>query len=124
MVVDSERRDGGRYLVSLPIRVKWEAEGEEIVEDGLTENVGPKGVLVHLPRMLPNVGSIVHLTIMEEDVKNLSLPAEVLRLERNASHPQAAFQVIDEVNIWEEKVWDGTARRIFESIKPEEYDDF
>ena len=46
-----DRRHGERYVISFPVRVKWRDEsGKEIVEDGLTENVGPQGALVFLPR--------------------------------------------------------------------------
>jgi hypothetical protein len=62
-----ERRTSGRLSVSFPIRVEWENEnGEAMVEEGLTENVGRMGALVHLPRKLPAVGSKVSLTVLED----------------------------------------------------------
>ena len=42
-----ERRQGARYNISFPIRVAWKDEhGREIVQDGLTENVGQQGTLI------------------------------------------------------------------------------
>ena len=61
-----ERRSGSRYVISLPIRLKWKDEnGKEVSEEGLTENVGPNGALIYLPRLLPTVGSKVILTVTE-----------------------------------------------------------
>ena len=55
-----DRRKGERYIISFPIRVRWRGEdGKEVVQEGLTENVGPHGTLVYLPRHLPNVGGKV-----------------------------------------------------------------
>ena len=45
------RRKGSRYNISFPIRVSWKDEnGQEITQEGLTENVGPYGTLAFLPR--------------------------------------------------------------------------
>ncbi len=119
-----ERRRGTRYVVSFPVRVKWKDEdGKQITEEGLTENVGPRGTLVYLPRHLPNVGSKVKLTITENPEDEISVPAEVLRLERNASHPQAALQVTKQFTLWKEKVWDYAAE-VLEKEQPEEYEDW
>ena len=53
-----ERRHGSRYVISFPIRARWRDEnGAEVHEEGLTENVGPNGTLVYLPRRLPNVST-------------------------------------------------------------------
>ena len=87
-----ERRRGIRYVISFPIRVTWKNEdGKRQVEEGLTENVGPKGALVYLPRVLPNVGDSVRLTVTENPEDEVTVSAQVLRLERNAVHPQAAL---------------------------------
>jgi hypothetical protein len=83
-----ERRQGSRYNISFPIRVAWKDEhGREIVQDGLTENVGQQGTLIFLPRTLPAVGSKVNLTITENPEEEVSVTAQVIRLERNAAHP-------------------------------------
>ncbi len=59
-----ERRRGSRLNISFPIRVKWKDEnGQEVIQDGLTENVGPQGPLVFLQRALPPVGGKVSMII-------------------------------------------------------------
>ena len=119
-----ERRHGGRYIVSLPIRVKWKDEnGKEKVEEGLTENVGPEGTLVYLPRQLPTVGSKVHLTINENPSEPVSVTAQVIRLERNAAHPQVALQVTDGFRNWKKKVWE-FAGKMIAAERPDEVDEW
>ena len=119
-----ERRQGSRYNISLPIRVTWKDEhGREIVQDGLTENVGQQGTLIFLPRTLPAVGSKVNLTITENAEDEISVTAQVIRLERNAAHPQAAFQLTDSLRLWKEKVWK-YAGRIIAAERPEEFEEW
>jgi hypothetical protein len=119
-----ERRTGGRLVISFPIRVRWKDDsGKEIVEEGLTENVGPAGTLVFLPRLLPTVGSKVFLTITEHADDEVTCAATVIRLERNASHPQAAFQLTDSLRLWKKKVWEH-AGEIIAAQKPDEFDDW
>ena len=119
-----DRRTGERYNISFPIRVRWKGEnGQEIVEEGLTENVGPQGALVFLPRQLPTVGSKVSLTVTENSEDEVSVTAQVIRLERNAAHPQAAFQLTDSLRLWKKKVWE-YAGQILAQVKPEEFDDW
>jgi len=119
-----ERRNGGRHVISFPIRVRWKDEsGKEIIEDGLTENVGQQGTLVFLPRLLPTVGSKVYLTITEHANDEVTVAAQVIRLERNAAHPQAAFQLMDSIRLWKKKVWE-YAGDIIAAQKPEEFDDW
>ena len=113
-----ERRDGVRYNVSFPIRIKWKDEnGNQMMEEGLTENVGPKGALVYLPRFLPQVGAKVSLTVTENP-EEVSVTAEVLRLERNASHPQAALKLTKSIRAWKEGVWQ-LAKETVENEEPE-----
>ncbi len=119
-----ERRSSARHVISFPIRVKWkDAEGKEVTEEGLTENVGLQGTLVFLPRKLPSVGSKVNLTITENAEDEVSVTAQVIRLERNAAHPQAAFQLLEGLRLWKKKVWD-YAGEILAAEKPDEYDDW
>jgi PilZ domain len=120
----NERRQGNRYPISFPIRIKWKNEnGEEITEDGLTENVGPQGTLIYLPRLLPTVGSKVNLTVTEEAANQISVTAQVIRLERNVAHPQCALMVVGSTRDWEKKVWK-LAGEIIAKQKPEEFDDW
>ncbi len=119
-----ERRKGTRHNISFPIRITWKnEEGREIVQEGLTENVGPQGTLVFLPRTLPAVGSKVNLTVTENAEEEISVTAQVIRVERNAAHPQAAFQLTDSLRLWKKKVWE-YAGSILAAEKPEDFDDY
>jgi hypothetical protein len=119
-----ERRHGARHVVSFPVRVRWKDEtGKEIIEEGLTENVGPQGALVFLPRLLPTVGSKVNLTVTEHADDEVSVTAQVIRLERNAAHPQAALQLTDSLRLWKKKVWEH-AGELIAAQKPDEFDDW
>jgi hypothetical protein len=119
-----DRRGGARYVISYPIRVRWKDEnGTEIVQEGLTDNVGPQGTLVYLPRHLPSVGSKVNLTVTEDPTDEVSVTAQVIRLERNASHPQAALQLTDSLRLWKKKVWEA-ARTTIAAMEPDPLDDW
>jgi hypothetical protein len=118
-----ERRQGSRLNISFPIRVKWKDEnGQEVVQDGLTENVGPQGALVFMPRGLPPVGGKVSLTV-SENAEEIVVTAQVIRLERNASHPQVAFQLTDSLRLWKKKVW-AYATETVAAQKPDEFEDW
>lgn len=119
-----ERRTALRHYVSFPIRVEWKDEkGVQIVSEGLTENIGPNGTLIHLPRFLPNVGSKVNITVTEDQSTQVTVAAQVLRLERNAAHPQAALMLIGSTKDWEKKVWE-YAGQIIAAQKPEDGEDW
>lgn len=119
-----ERRGGARYVISFPVRVKWKDEsGKEIIEEGLTENVGQQGTLVFLPRQLPTVGSKVYLTVTEHADDEVTVTAQVIRLERNASHPQAAFQLTDSIRVWKKKVWE-YAGEILAAQRPDDFEEW
>lgn len=119
-----DRRDGRRYVISFPIRVRWkDADGKVVEQEGLTDNVGPAGTLIYLPRHLPNVGSKVSLTVTEDPKDEVSVTALVIRLERNAAHPQAALQLTDSMRVWKKKVWE-VARATITEQEPEEFDDW
>ena len=119
-----ERRHGGRYPVSFPIRVRWKDEhGKEVIEEGLTENVGPQGTLVYLPRKLPGVGAKVDLTVTENPEDHVTVTALVIRLERNAAHPQVALNLTDGMRAWKKKVWQFAGETIA-GQEPEEFDEW
>lgn len=119
-----ERRGGGRHVISYPIRVRWKDEsGKEVTQEGLTENVGPHGALVYLPRTLPLVGGKVKLTVTENPDDEVSVTAEVIRLERNASHPQAALMLVDNLREWKKKVWE-VAGATIAAQQPEKEDEW
>jgi hypothetical protein len=111
--IETDTRSGPRYLVSFEVRAEWdEPGGSHIMSEGTTENVGPEGTLVHLPRRLPEVGSRVHLEVQGEDGKKLQVIAEVLRIERNAGHPLAALQLLGETDEWRGLIWEPAAPRV------------
>ena len=115
-----EQRTGQRYLAAFPILAEWEDNGEHHTEEGETENVGPTGTLVHLQRLLPNVGSKVKLKVSNEEGQQLEVTTEVLRLERNAAHPQAALMLMDKHEKWQDIVWEHAA--IVANL-PDDYDE-
>ena len=120
----NERRSGFRYVISLPIRLKWKDEnGKEITEEGLTENVGPNGALIYLPRRLPTVGSKVTLIVTENPEDEVQATAQVIRLERNAAHPQAALQLTDSIRNWKKKVWE-VAAALVAAERPDDFDEW
>jgi len=119
-----ERRSAARFVVAFPIRVKWKDDnGKVMVEEGLTENIGPQGTLIYLPRMLPTVGSKVELTVTENPKDEVTVKAEVIRLERNAAHPQAALMRTDQIRAWRKKVV-ALAAETVANAKPDDGDDW
>ena len=111
--IDADTRSGPRYLAAFEVRAEWdEPGGTHIVAQGMTENVGPEGTLVHLPQKLPQVGSRVRLEVQSEDGKKLQVVAEVLRIERNPGHPLAALQLLGETEEWKGLIWEAAAPRV------------
>src|SRR2546423_9415888 len=102
----TENRSGPRYLAVFPVRAEWDTDaGVHVVSEGETDNVGPEGTLVHLNNELPPVGGLVNLLVLGEDGEKLRVIAEVLRIERNPAHPQAALQLLGETDEWRGIVW-------------------
>ena len=122
--VDRESRSGPRYLASFEVSAEWdEPGGSHVVAQGTTENVGPEGTLIHLPKGLPQVGSRVHLEVQSEDGKKLQVVAEVLRIERNPGHPLAALQLVGETDEWKGVIWEAAAPRVVTPPPPPAEDD-
>jgi hypothetical protein len=119
-----ERRQTERYAISFPVRVRWKDDGgQPMTEDGLTENVGVNSALIYLPRLLPTVGSKVDLTVTENPKDEVSVTAQVIRLERNAAHPQVALSLVEGVRAWKKKVWEHAGETIA-AEKPEEFEEW
>lgn len=118
---ESDNRSGPRYLASLEVRAEWdEPSGAHVIAEGTTENVGPEGTLVHLPRQLPQVGSRVRLEVSGETGEKLQVIAEVLRIERHPGHPLAALQLLGETDEWKGLVWEPAAPRVAPPPPPAE----
>jgi hypothetical protein len=119
--VETDSRQGPRYLASLEVKAEWDAnDGQHVVAEGITENVGPEGTLVHLPRQLPDVGSRVRLEVLGEGGERLQVIAEVLRIERNPGHPLAALQLLGETDEWKGLIWEPAAPRVAPPPPPPE----
>ena len=118
--IESENRSGPRYLASLEVKAEWdEPGGAHVVAEGTTENVGPEGTLVRLPRQLPQVGSRVRLEVLNESGEKLQVIAEVLRIERHPGHPLAALQLLGETDEWKGLIWEPAAPRVAPPPEPE-----
>ena len=121
----TENRSGPRYIAAFPVRAEWDThDGVHIVAEGETENVGPEGTLIHLQRELPPVGGRVSLLVLGDDGEKLRVVAEVLRIERNPAHPQAALQVLGETDEWRGLVWKEAAIKMSEADEDYDDDDF
>ena len=119
-----EVRSGPRYLAAFEVRAEWdEPGGAHVLSEGITENVGPEGTLVHLPKKLPEVGSRVRLEVHGEDGNTLQVVAEVLRIERNPGHPLAALQLLGETDEWKGLIWEPAAPRVTPPPKPSTEED-
>ena len=60
---------------------------------------------------------------MTENPKDeVFVTASVIRLERNAAHPQVALQLVEGMRDWKKKVWE-YADSILEAQEPEPVDD-
>ena len=118
-----ENRSGPRYVVAFPVRAEWDTvDGIHVVSEGETDNVGPEGTLIHLQRDLPPVGGRVNLLVLGDDGEKLRVIAEVLRIERNPAHPQAALQLLGETDEWRGIVWEQAA--IQASTRDDDGDEF
>ena len=114
-------------MVAFPVRAEWDtSDGVHIVSEGETDNVGPEGTLVHLQRELPPVGGRVNLLVLGDDGERLRVIAEVLRIERNPAHPQAALQLLGETDEWRGLVWEQAAMQVStpEGGDADDYDDY
>lgn len=120
-----ENRSGPRYVHAFPVRAEWDTlEGIHIIAEGETENVGPEGTLIHLQRELPPVGGRVNLRVLDDGGEKLSVVAEVLRIERNPSRPQAALQVVGETDEWRGLIWHEAGVKMAEADDSYDEDDY
>jgi hypothetical protein len=121
----NDNRSGPRYIHAFPVRAEWDTnDGVHMVSEGETENIGPEGTLIHLQRDLPPVGSRVNLLVLGDEGEKLRVIAEVIRLERNPGHPQAALQLLGETDEWRGLVWEEAAIKMSEADDDYDDDDF
>lgn len=121
----TENRSGPRYVHAFPIRAEWDtSDGLHVIAEGETENVGPEGTLIHLQRDLPPVGGRVNLLVLDDKGERLSVVAEVLRIERNPSRPQAALQLLGETDEWRGLVWEEAGVKMSEADYDYDEDDY
>jgi hypothetical protein len=121
----AENRSGPRYVAAFPVRAEWDtSDGVHIVSEGETENVGPEGTLIHLQRDLPPVGGRVNLLVLGDEGEKLRVVAEVLRIERNPGHPQAALQLLGSTDEWRGLVWEEALIKMTEADESYDDDDF
>jgi hypothetical protein len=110
-----------RYVVSFPVRIKWKDQNnEEMTEEGQTEHISYERVLVHLMRKLPEVGSDVELTVINDLNEIVKAKAKVLRLERNASYPQCTLLLTEVTKEWERRIWQRAAELAYLTEKESE----
>jgi len=120
-----ESRSGQRYIHAFPIRAEWDTnDGDHVVAEGETENVGPEGTLVHLQNNLPPVGGRVNLRVLDETGEKISVIAEVLRIERNPVRPQAALQLLGETDEWRGLVWEEAGVRMSQADEIYDEDEY
>ena len=125
-IIKVEQRSAPRYLATMQVRAEWDnEEGRHIREEGKMENVGPEGTLVHLNRLLPDVGSHVSLAVaLDEDWREeVNVRAKVLRIERNAAHPQAALMLLEATDDWRGRVWEPAIPRAPVVLAEDDEDD-
>ncbi|NOT49620.1 MAG: hypothetical protein HOP17_17990, partial [Acidobacteria bacterium] len=48
---------------------------------------------------------------------------QVIRLERNAAHPQVALNLLDGMRTWKKKVWEAAGQTVADE-RPEELDEW
>jgi hypothetical protein len=112
-------------VAAFPIRAEWDTnDGVHIVAEGETENIGPEGTLVHFQSALPPVGSRVNLLVLGDEGEKLRVIAEVLRIERNPGHPQAALQLLGETDEWRGVVWQEAAIKMHEAEDAYDEDEY
>ena len=117
-----ENRSGQRYIHAFHVRAEWDTnDGNHVVAEGETENIGPEGTLIHLQNDLPPVGGRVNLRVLDDAGEKISVIAEVLRIERNPVRPQAALQLLGETDEWRGLVWEEAGVRM--SQADESYDE-
>ncbi len=113
-----------RVLARLQAQVSWEDEdgNRKVSILGTTENVGENSALVNL-EILPKVGSSVKLRLINENNTIIETSAEVIRVERDPSKPQAALSIVENIKKWKESALTAAQDWVTKDIKLNYEDD-
>jgi len=82
------------------------SDGVHVVSEGETENVGPEGTLSPPANAICRRSAGRVLLVLGDEARRLRVVAEVLRIERNPAHPQAALQLLGSTDEWRGLVWE------------------
>ena len=105
--MEQDKHTTVRYPVAFPVRLEWcNSNGEVVVSDGKTDNIGAVKILLHLPRTLPSVGITVNVTITEGIPTPVTVSANVIRIVRNYGYPQVGLKLVKRSKEWEAMVWE------------------
>ncbi|MGI8788684.1 MAG: hypothetical protein ACR2HG_13095 [Pyrinomonadaceae bacterium] len=92
-----------RIMANLTVQASWIdlESGNTVSVNGFTENLGETSALVNL-EILPPVGSEVKLRIFDEDKTIITVPTQVIRVERDPSKPLAALSILENLKKWKQ----------------------
>ena len=122
--METDTRSGPRYLVSFEVRAEWdEPGGAHIMSEGTTENVGPEGTLVHLPRNCPTLAvACVSKCMAKMERSCRSSPkccaSSAIRVIRSRR-----LQLLGETDEWRGLIWEPAAPRVAPPPPPRLEDD-
>ena len=107
-----------RIQAKLQAKVTWEDDsGNELVAiEGTTENIGGTSALVNM-NVLPKVGSVVELRLLDEGNEIIETTAEVIRVERDPSRPQAALSITGDADKWQETALEAAQNWVIRDIE-------
>ena len=66
----------------------------------------------------------MNLLVLDDHGEKLSVIAEVIRIERNPGHPQAALQLLGETDEWRGLVWEEAGIKMSEANETYDEDEF
>ncbi len=90
-----------RVFARLDVKVSWNdtSLGQVRTISGVTENLGSNSALVVVD-VLPPVGEVITLALSDNGKEFISLPARVMRVERNPAKPKAALIIEKQLDDW------------------------
>ena len=101
-----ERRAAQRYAIAYQVLLRWTMNDGTVMEQtGMTENVGPHGCLVYIPRNIPPIDVRISVEVFSGTPDVVVSAGDIVRIERNAAHPQVALNIVEGAPAWEQGVW-------------------